>query len=106
MDMSDSYLLTNSRDNSVRLWDVRMVSLVGPSSGGKSACADVGFRSVKLRPLRRFKAHSNTSQNFIRASFAHSSLLVSGSEDGVLYMWDRESSEVLQTLEGHDGIVS
>ncbi|ORY89421.1 WD40-repeat-containing domain protein [Leucosporidium creatinivorum] len=82
VDMSDSYLLTNSRDNSVRLWDVRM-----------------------LRPLRRFKAHSNTSQNFIRASFAHSSLLVSGSEDGVLYMWDRESSEVLQTLEGHDGIV-
>ncbi|KAK4053933.1 hypothetical protein OIO90_003770 [Microbotryomycetes sp. JL221] len=81
VDMSESYLLTNSRDNSVRLWDVRM-----------------------LRPLRRFKAHSNTSHNFIRASFAHSSLLVSGSEDGMLYMWDREDSEVLQTLEGHEGI--
>lgn len=60
----------------------------------------------QLRPLRRFKAHSNTSQNFIRAKFAHSTLLVSGSEDGVLYMWDRESSEVLQTLEGHEGVVS
>ncbi|SCZ88541.1 BZ3500_MvSof-1268-A1-R1_Chr2-1g04478 [Microbotryum saponariae] len=82
VDMSDSYLLTSSRDNSVRLWDVRM-----------------------LRPLKRFKAHSNTSHNFVRASFAHASLLVSGSEDGVLYMWDRESSEVLQTLEGHRGIV-
>ncbi|SCV71988.1 BQ2448_4682 [Microbotryum intermedium] len=82
VDMSDSYLLTSSRDNSVRLWDVRM-----------------------LRPLRRFKAHSNTSHNFVRASFAHSSLLVSGSEDGVLYMWDRESSEVLHTLEEHRGIV-
>lgn len=42
----------------------------------------------------------------MRASFAHSSLLVSGSEDGVLYMWDRESDEVLQTLEGHEGVVS
>jgi WD40 repeat protein len=61
---------------------------------------------LQLRPLRRFKAHSNTSHNFIRATFAHSSLLVSGSEDGVLYMWDREDSEVLQTLEGHEGIVS
>ncbi|KAK4054467.1 hypothetical protein OIV83_000961 [Microbotryomycetes sp. JL201] len=81
VDMSESYLLTNSRDNSVRLWDVRM-----------------------LRPLRRFKAHSNTSHNFVRATFAHSSLLVSGSEDGMLYMWDREDSDVLQTLEGHEGI--
>lgn len=61
---------------------------------------------VQLRPLRRFKSHSNTSQNFVRASFAHSSLLVSGSEDGVLYMWDRENDEVLQTLEGHEGVVS
>lgn len=35
----------------------------------------------------------------------HSSLLISGSEDGRLYMWDRESSEVLQTLDGHEGVV-
>lgn len=62
--------------------------------------------AIKLRPLRKFKAHSNTSQNFIRAKFAHSTLLVSGSEDGILYLWDRESSEVLQRLEGHEGVVS
>ncbi|KAM0746289.1 WD40 repeat-like protein [Meredithblackwellia eburnea MCA 4105] len=82
VDMNDVYLLTSSRDNSIRLWDVRM-----------------------LRPLKRYKAHSNTSQNFVRATFAHSSLIVSGSDDGLIYLWDRESTEVVQTLEGHDGVV-
>ena len=71
-------LLSSSKDNSNRLWDLRM-----------------------LRPLKRFKGHQNTSKNFIRSSFAHTSLLVGGSEDGLIYMWDQESSEVLQTLEGH-----
>lgn len=73
-----SLLLSSSKDNSNRLWDIRM-----------------------LRPLKRFKGHQNTSKNFIRSSFAHTSLLVGGSEDGLIYMWDQESSEVLQTLEGH-----
>ncbi|SPO47295.1 related to TAF5 - subunit of TFIID and SAGA complexes [Moesziomyces antarcticus] len=73
-----SLLLSSSKDNSNRLWDLRM-----------------------LRPLKRFKGHQNTSKNFIRSSFAHTSLLVGGSEDGLIYMWDQESSEVLQTLEGH-----
>lgn len=71
-------LLTSSKDNSIRLWDMRM-----------------------LRPLRRFKGHQNTSKNFIRSAFAHPSLLVSGSEDGLVYIWDQESSNVVQTLEGH-----
>ncbi|CDR98824.1 related to TAF5-subunit of TFIID and SAGA complexes [Sporisorium scitamineum] len=75
---SGTLLLSSSKDNSNRLWDLRM-----------------------LRPLKRFKGHQNTSKNFIRSSFAHTSLLVGGSEDGLIYMWDQESSEVLQTLEGH-----
>ncbi|SPO38984.1 related to TAF5 - subunit of TFIID and SAGA complexes [Pseudozyma flocculosa] len=78
MNENGSLLLSSSKDNSNRLWDVRM-----------------------LRPLKRFKGHQNTSKNFIKSSFAHTSLLVGGSEDGRIYMWDQESSEVLQTLEGH-----
>ncbi|WFD20883.1 hypothetical protein MCAP1_003137 [Malassezia caprae] len=80
VEMSDdgTQLLTSSKDNSHRLWDMRM-----------------------LRPLQRFKGHQNTSKNFIRCTFAHPSLIVSGSEDGLVYMWGQESSRVLQTLEGH-----
>ncbi|KAE8225292.1 hypothetical protein CF319_g1947 [Tilletia indica] len=78
LNSSGMHLLTSSKDNSNRLWDMRM-----------------------LRPLQRFKGHQNTAKNFVRASFAHTSLLVGGSEDGKIYMWDEESSEVLQTLAGH-----
>ncbi|CAD6962906.1 unnamed protein product [Tilletia controversa] len=78
LNSSGLHLLTSSKDNSNRLWDMRM-----------------------LRPLQRFKGHQNTAKNFVRASFAHTSLLVGGSEDGRIYMWDEESSEVLQTLVGH-----
>lgn len=80
VDMSDDglQLLTSSKDNSHRLWDMRM-----------------------LRPLQRFTGHQNTSKNFIRCGFAHPSLIASGSEDGLVYMWGQESTQVLQTLEGH-----
>ncbi|KAI9590859.1 WD40-repeat-containing domain protein [Syncephalis fuscata] len=75
-------MLSCSKDNSNRLWDIRM-----------------------MRPIGRLKGHQNTSRNFIRASFAHHSLIVGGSEDGIVYLWDQETCEVLQRLRGHTGIV-
>ncbi|KAJ3269101.1 hypothetical protein HDV01_001874 [Terramyces sp. JEL0728] len=76
------YLLSSSKDNSNRLWDIRM-----------------------LRAIRKFKGHQNTSKNFIRASFAGESLIVGGSEDGIIYVWDRENGKVLQRLRHHGGLV-
>ncbi|KAH6564094.1 hypothetical protein BSLG_004959 [Batrachochytrium salamandrivorans] len=75
-------LLSSSKDNSNRLWDIRM-----------------------LRPIRKFKGHQNTSKNFIRASFAGESLIVGGSEDGAVYLWDRDKGDVLQRLRGNRGVV-
>ncbi|KAJ1952879.1 hypothetical protein EC988_003316 [Linderina pennispora] len=80
--MSGTLLLSSSKDNSNRLWDLRT-----------------------LKRLRRYKGHQNTSKNFIRAGFLGESLVVGGSEDGVVYLWDRESASVVQRLEGHRGIV-
>lgn len=58
-----------------------------------------------VRPIRRFKGHQNTSKNFIRAGFAGDSLVVGGSEDGIVYIWDTTQGNLLQQLEGHNGIV-
>ncbi|CAG8769321.1 31346_t:CDS:2, partial [Racocetra persica] len=82
MNFNGTLLLSCSKDNSNRLWDVRMV-----------------------RPVTRFKGHQNTSKNFIRAGFANKPLIVGGSEDGVVYIWDQDTGEVLQKLRGHAGIV-
>jgi WD40 repeat protein len=45
VDMSDSYLLTNSRDNSARLWDVRMV---GSDASGRLEEAHADKHSLLL----------------------------------------------------------
>ncbi|KAJ3306643.1 hypothetical protein HDU76_004797 [Blyttiomyces sp. JEL0837] len=75
-------LLSSSKDNSNRLWDIRTV-----------------------RPIRRFKGHQNTSKNFIRAGFAGDSLVVGGSEDGMLHIWDADKGTLLSRLPGHGEIV-
>jgi len=71
-------MISCSKDNSNRLWDVRMI-----------------------RPVRRFRGHQNTSKNFIRASFLNDSLIVGGSEDGVIYIWDTDTGDLIQKLRGH-----
>lgn len=82
MNSSGTLLLSSSKDNSNRLWDVRMV-----------------------RPIRKLKGHQNTSKNFVRANFADNNLISGGSEDGVVYIWDQATGEVLQKLRGHTGVV-
>mmetsp|Transcript_61293 Transcript_61293/g.146413 ORF Transcript_61293/g.146413 Transcript_61293/m.146413 type:complete len:633 (+) Transcript_61293:145-2043(+) len=78
------FLLTASKGNSNRLWDLR-----------KMAAGDAG------KYTRLYKGHQNTSTNFIRASFGPSpSLVMSGSEDGFAYIWDRQSGAPVQRLGG------
>ncbi|TPX35009.1 hypothetical protein SmJEL517_g02468 [Synchytrium microbalum] len=74
-------MLSCSKDNSNRLWDLRMT-----------------------RPIRRFKGHQNTSKNFVRAGFMGDAIVVGGSEDGIVYLWDRDTGNILQTLPAHDGV--
>jgi COMPASS component SWD3 len=81
MNPQGSMLLSSSKDNSIRLWDIRMI-----------------------RPVRRFKGHQNTSKNFVRAGFAHPHMVFSGSEDGVIHIWN-EQGQHLQRLVGHEGTV-
>ncbi|XP_024385842.1 uncharacterized protein [Physcomitrium patens] len=79
MNKAGSFLLSASKDNSNRLWDVRLA-----------------------RPIRRFKGHQNTSKNFVRASFGpDESLVVGGSEDGFVYIWDTATGEILHRLGSH-----
>ncbi|CAM6106108.1 unnamed protein product [Calypogeia fissa] len=76
MNKDGSLLLSGSKDNSNRLWDVRLAG-----------------------PIKRFKGHQNTSKNFVRASFGpDESLVVGGSEDGLIYIWDATTGEILQRL--------
>ncbi|KAL0485292.1 WD repeat-containing protein [Acrasis kona] len=84
VNQSGTLLLSCSKDNSNRLWDMRRMS----------------------KPLRRFKGHQNTYTNLIRAHFASKNeLILSGSEDGLIYAWDSETGSLIQELGGHEGTV-
>lgn len=100
MNASGTQLLSCSKDNSNRIWDIR-----------------VG------RPFQRLKGHQNTSKNFVRAEFGPSqvhsppashwrtrltawqNLVAGGSDDARVYIWDIESGELVQRLPGHKGAV-
>lgn len=56
--------------------------------------------------MRKFKGHQNTSKNFIRACFGpEERLILGGSEDGAIYIWDLETGNILQKIEGHSDLV-
>jgi COMPASS component SWD3 len=69
-------MITGSKDNSNRLWDVR-----------------------QCKPIRRYKRHQNTSRNFVRAAFGpRERLIIGGSEDGFVYIWDTDTQDVVKKL--------
>jgi COMPASS component SWD3 len=77
-------LLIGTKDSSNRLWDIRSTGTV----------------------LSRFKGHVNSSKNFIRCQFGSSDqIILGGSEDGAVYVWDADSGKVLDRLTGHAGSV-
>mmetsp|Transcript_92 Transcript_92/g.252 ORF Transcript_92/g.252 Transcript_92/m.252 type:complete len:620 (-) Transcript_92:93-1952(-) len=91
LDLSSNglFLLTASKGNSNRLWDLRKI-------GGGESC----------KAVRLYKGNQNTFTNFIRASFGPApSLVMSGSEDGYVYIWDRESGSRVQRLGGANSII-
>ncbi|KAL1411072.1 hypothetical protein Q8F55_002019 [Vanrija albida] len=74
-DHEGKYLLAACKDNSNRLWDLRM-----------------------QRNIYRYTGHQNTSKNVIRAGFASSTLIASGSEDGLVYLWEREGAQAEESM--------
>lgn len=69
-------MLTCSKDNSNRLWDMR-----------------------QCKPIRRYKGHQNTRRSFVRAAFGPKErVIIGGSEDGFVYLWDADTEDVVQKL--------
>ncbi|KAI8614000.1 WD40-repeat-containing domain protein [Chytriomyces sp. MP71] len=81
MSGNGTLLLSSSKDNSNRLWDTRTA-----------------------QSIRKFKGHQNTSKNFVRAGFAGDSLVVGGSEDSLVHVWDLNKGTLLSRLPSHGGI--
>ena len=85
------HLLSGSKNNSNRLWDIRM---------NKTSKTEEDI------PIQRFKGHQNTAKNLIRVQFGpREALVLGGSEDGLVHVWDVATGNLLERLPGHSGIV-
>uniref|UniRef100_A0A7S2SNE6 CTLH domain-containing protein n=1 Tax=Rhizochromulina marina TaxID=1034831 RepID=A0A7S2SNE6_9STRA len=73
-------LLTSTRHGSIRLWDLRTTD----------------------RPIQRYAGHRNSVSSFIRCDFAAAdSVVVSGSDDGAVHVWETATGEPYTTLLAH-----
>jgi len=84
-----SYLLSNSMDNTVRLWDIRPFA--------------PGNRCMKL-----FSGiQHNFEKNMLRCGWsADGSKISAGSSDRFVYIWETASTRILYKLPGHRGSVN
>jgi COMPASS component SWD3 len=58
------------------------------------------------KPFKKYKGHQNASKNFIKATFgSKDNTIICGSEDSNIYIWDIDSTKIVQTLVGHQDIV-
>ncbi|RVE47117.1 hypothetical protein evm_008194 [Chilo suppressalis] len=77
-----SYLVSNSMDGTVRIWECRCVKLMSGHS-------------------------HNFEKNLLRCAWAHDGAKVAaGSADRFVYIWDTTSRRVLYKLPGHNGSVN
>ncbi|MCJ1352963.1 MAG: hypothetical protein MMC33_002947 [Icmadophila ericetorum] len=75
------YMLVNMADNELQLFDINTAEVIRRFSGQKQG------------------------EYVIRSCFggADENLVISGSEDGRVYIWHKENGNLIETLEGHTG---
>lgn len=116
-------ILVGSVDGFVRVYDIRngrmvadplgeAVTSVKFSADGKcyiASCLDSSIRLIDRSDgstLNSFTGHTNKEYH-VASTFSNSDAhILSGSEDGLVYVWDFVSAKVIKTLAGHKGPVS
>ncbi|XP_034942888.1 DDB1- and CUL4-associated factor 11 isoform X2 [Chelonus insularis] len=120
------YLLTNSKDQSIKLWDVRKFSSKKAQMNTRVAVVnqDWDYRWHTHVPKQRFKSteilEGDTSvmtyrghvviQTLIRCHFSPVAstgqrYIYTGCGDGRIVIYDLLTGKIVKTLEGHDGCV-
>jgi WD40 repeat protein len=112
------YLLSGSKDNTLKLWDIskrkeirtlkghtKAVNSVVFSPDGKYALSGSSDGSLKLweiskgQVIRTFKGHSKSINSVVFSPDGKYAL--SGSSDGSLKLWEISKGQVIRTFKGH-----
>ncbi len=112
----DFYVVTNSKDQSIKLWDLRKMSPVAPRPVRHGLQVDYragpGLHTVLARnvhpndgSLMTYRGHQ-VLQTLCRAYFSPAQTtqgryIYAGSFDGAVFIWDVLTGEVVRRLAGH-----
>jgi len=121
--VSQYEIITGSIDGSVRTYDIRAGMLTTDSIGQPVAsvalshdsncilcgCLDNEVRlldKTTCELLNEYKGHKNCNYKIDCIFSQDDAVIVSGSEDGLVYIWDLVESKILAKLKGHFGQVT
>lgn len=99
------YVLAGTLDNSLRLWDYVDGTCKKTYQGHKNEKFSIHtcFGTYTEQPYS--VPAPTTEADDLREDDAKWAFVACGSEDGKTVLWDVSSKEVLQTLDGHNGVV-
>eukprot|EP00123_Amoebidium_parasiticum_P007182 comp17943_c0_seq2/m.18251 comp17943_c0_seq2/g.18251 ORF comp17943_c0_seq2/g.18251 comp17943_c0_seq2/m.18251 type:complete len:372 (-) comp17943_c0_seq2:39-1154(-) len=109
------YLVTNSKDQTAKLWDIRAMS----SDNGNGPGTSFDYRMSALPRGRRFDPHDKSIMTYmghrvmrtlIRARFSPSAntgerFIYTGDAEGRVFVYDVLTGDTVSVLRGHDHIV-
>lgn len=60
-----------------------------------------------VSPVQRFTGHQHASKTFVGSTFGpNDSVIIGGSEDGIIYIWDIKTGKIQLKLRGHKSVVN
>jgi Prp8 binding protein len=93
IDPRGEYILSNSMDSTVRIWDIRPYF---DASNGQSRCVKLFIGAIH-----------NMDKNLLRAAWSgDGSYVAAGAADKCVYVWDVTSRQIKYRLPGHNGSVN
>ncbi|KAL8997721.1 MAG: hypothetical protein Q9169_003050 [Polycauliona sp. 2 TL-2023] len=116
-------IVTGSVDGKLRLYDLRMgmvyadtmghpITSVQQTTDGNAVLVSTLDSVIRLmdksngQMLQSYKGHTNTDYRIRSCLGLADSIVISGSEDGKIYVWDVLEGKVVESLEAHDGKVA
>ncbi|KAL8849571.1 MAG: hypothetical protein Q9221_005445 [Calogaya cf. arnoldii] len=116
-------IVTGSVDGKLRLYDLRMgmvyvdtighpITSVHQTHDGNAVLVSTLDSVIRLmdksngQMLQSYKGHANTEYRIRSCLGLADSIVISGSEQGKLYVWDLLEGQIIETLAAHDGKVA
>lgn len=85
-------VLATSLDHSIRLWDI---------ANSRVIKTYLGHQNEKFAIKACFSAFKESSSSPLTPSHLPAAMIIAGSEDQRIYLWDLQTKKVVQTLLGH-----